>query len=81
MSAVGSRRGRMAAGVIGLWVGGLALLAKKELFRPHMEKLGEAGLSVSPLCASCHACCSASVERSGRGAASARSSDEGTGRS
>jgi hypothetical protein len=48
MSAVGSRRGRMAAGVIGLWVGGLALLAKKELFRPHMEKLGEAGLSVSP---------------------------------
>jgi hypothetical protein len=29
-------------------VGGLALLAKKELFRPHMEKLGEAGFSVSP---------------------------------
>ena len=48
MNAVGSRRGRMAAGVIGLWVGGLALLAKKELFRPHMEKLGEAGFSVSP---------------------------------
>ena len=48
MSAVGSRRGRMAAGVIGLWVGGLALLAKKELFRPHMEKLSEAGFSVSP---------------------------------
>jgi hypothetical protein len=38
----------MAAGVIGLWMGGLALLAKKELFRPHMDKLGEAGLSVSP---------------------------------
>ncbi len=48
MSSVGSRRGRMAAGVIGLWVGGLALLAKKELFRPHMDKLGEAGFSVSP---------------------------------
>jgi transglutaminase-like putative cysteine protease len=48
VSAAGSRRGRMAAGVIGLWVGGLALLAKKELFRPHMDKLGEAGLSVSP---------------------------------
>ncbi|MFL5619912.1 MAG: transglutaminase family protein [Gemmatimonadaceae bacterium] len=48
MSAVGSRRGRMAAGVIGLWVGGLALLARKELFRPHMDKLGEAGMSVSP---------------------------------
>ena len=48
MSAVGSRRGRMAAGVIGLWVGGLALLARKELFRPHMDKLREAGMSVSP---------------------------------
>jgi len=48
VSTVGSRRGRMAAGVLGLWVGGLALLAKKELFRPHMEKLREAGLSVSP---------------------------------
>ena len=48
MSAVASRRGRLGAGVLGLWVGGLALLAKKELFRPHMEKLREAGLSVSP---------------------------------
>ena len=44
----GSRRGRIAAGVMGLWLGGLALLAKKELFRPHMDKLGEAGLSVTP---------------------------------
>jgi len=48
MSVPGSRRGRIAAGVIGLWAGGLALLAKKELFRPHMDKLGEAGLSVTP---------------------------------
>jgi transglutaminase-like putative cysteine protease len=48
MSAAGSRRGWLAAGVIGLWLGGLALLAKKEMFRPHMEKLREAGLSVSP---------------------------------
>jgi hypothetical protein len=48
MSATGRRRGRIAAGVIGLWLGGLALLARKELFRPHMEKLGEAGLSVTP---------------------------------
>ena len=48
MNAVGSRRGRVAAGVIGLWLGGLALLARKELFRPHMEKLREAGLSVTP---------------------------------
>ena len=48
MSAQGRRRGRMAAGVLGLWLGGLAWLAKKEMFRPHMDKLGEAGLSVSP---------------------------------
>ncbi len=48
MSAVSSRRGRLGAGVLGLWVGGLALLAKTELFRPHMEKLREAGMSVSP---------------------------------
>jgi Transglutaminase-like superfamily len=48
VSTAGSRRGRLAAGVIGLWIGGLALLAKKELFRPHMDKLREAGLSVSP---------------------------------
>ena len=48
MSSVGSRRGRMAAGVLGGWVGGHALLAQKELFRPHMDKLGEAGFSVSP---------------------------------
>ena len=48
MSPTGSRRGRIAAGVIGLWLGGLALLAKKELFRPHMDKLREAGLSVTP---------------------------------
>jgi len=48
VNAVGRRRGRLAAGVIGLWVGGLALLARKELFRPHMDKLREAGMSVSP---------------------------------
>jgi len=48
VSAVSSRRGRLGAGVLGLWIGGLALLAKKELFRPHMEKLREAGMSVSP---------------------------------
>jgi hypothetical protein len=48
VSAVASLRGRVGAGVLGLWLGGLALLAKKELFRPHMEKLQEAGLSVSP---------------------------------
>jgi hypothetical protein len=48
VSTAASLRGRLGAGVLGLWLGGLALLAKKELFRPHMEKLQEAGLSVSP---------------------------------
>jgi hypothetical protein len=48
VSTAGSRRGRLAAGVIGLWLAGLALLARKELFRPHMDKLREAGMSVTP---------------------------------
>ncbi|HEU4721863.1 MAG TPA: transglutaminase-like domain-containing protein [Gemmatimonadaceae bacterium] len=48
MSTAGSRRGRLAAVVIGLWLGGLGLLARKELFRPHMDKLHEAGMSVTP---------------------------------
>ena len=38
----------LAVGVLALWLGGLALLARRELFRPHMEKLAEAGLRVGP---------------------------------
>src|SRR4051812_2579785 len=38
----------VGAGVLALWLGGLALLARRELFRPHMEKLAEAGLRVGP---------------------------------
>jgi len=42
------RRATLASVVIGLWVGGLAFLGKQELFRPHMDKLAEAGLRVAP---------------------------------
>jgi len=42
------RRATLASVVIGLWLGGLAFLGKKELFRPHMDKLANAGLSVAP---------------------------------
>ncbi|MEO6528693.1 MAG: transglutaminase-like domain-containing protein [Gemmatimonadaceae bacterium] len=42
------RRTAIALGVLTLWLGGLALLARRELFRPHMEKLAEAGLRVGP---------------------------------
>ncbi|HEV7990453.1 MAG TPA: transglutaminase domain-containing protein [Gemmatimonadaceae bacterium] len=48
MSKAPSRRVLVAAGVLALWLGGLALLARRELFRPHMEKLAEAGLRVGP---------------------------------
>ena len=48
MSSRPSRRVLLATGVLTLWLGGLALLARRELFRPHMEKLAEAGLRVGP---------------------------------
>jgi transglutaminase-like putative cysteine protease len=38
----------LGGGVLLLWLAGLALLAQRELFRPHMEKLAEAGLRVGP---------------------------------
>jgi len=42
------RRATLASVVIGLWLGGLAFLGKKELFRPHMDKLADAGMRVAP---------------------------------
>ena len=48
MSDKSKRRATLASVVIGLWLGGLAFLGKKELFRPHMDKLAEAGLRVAP---------------------------------
>jgi transglutaminase-like putative cysteine protease len=43
-----SRRMLLGAGVLALWMVGLGFLAQRELFRPHMEKLAEAGLRVGP---------------------------------
>jgi hypothetical protein len=48
MKNTSKRRATLASVVIGLWLGGLAFLGKKELFRPHMDKLADAGLRVAP---------------------------------
>jgi transglutaminase-like putative cysteine protease len=42
------RRALAATGVIALWLGGLGVLMRRELFRPHTEQLAEAGLRVVP---------------------------------
>lgn len=42
------KRGLLAIGILAVWLGGLALLAQRELFRPHTEMLAEAGLRVTP---------------------------------
>ena len=41
-------RGLVAAGILALWIGALGLLTQRELFRPHIEQLAEAGLRVTP---------------------------------
>ncbi|HUF26950.1 MAG TPA: transglutaminase-like domain-containing protein [Gemmatimonadaceae bacterium] len=43
-----SRRGQVAAGILLLWVAGLAVLARRELFRPAAERLATAGMRVGP---------------------------------
>ena len=43
-----SRRGAIAVGVLALWVIGLGLLARRELFRPRSESLAVAALRVNP---------------------------------
>ncbi|MEP6729128.1 MAG: transglutaminase-like domain-containing protein [bacterium] len=42
------KRSLLAAGVLVLWLVGLGVLTQRELFRPHIEKLAEAGLRVTP---------------------------------
>jgi hypothetical protein len=37
----------VAIGVIALWLAGLGMLARRELFRPHLERLAEAALRVN----------------------------------
>jgi hypothetical protein len=41
-----SRRALVAIGVLALWLGGLGFLARRELFRPRLERLAEAGLRI-----------------------------------
>ncbi|MFI5255653.1 MAG: transglutaminase family protein [Gemmatimonadales bacterium] len=42
------RRALLAAGVLALWIAGLGVLVHHQLFRPHTERLAEAGLRVTP---------------------------------
>ncbi|MDB4900423.1 MAG: hypothetical protein JWN53_2231 [Gemmatimonadetes bacterium] len=42
------RRGAIAAGMLGLWAVGLGVMVQRELFRPHVERLAEAGMRVTP---------------------------------
>jgi hypothetical protein len=42
-----SRRALVAIGVLLLWVAGLGFLARRELFRPRLERLTEAGLRIN----------------------------------
>ena len=42
------RRGWIAAGILALWVGGLGVLVHRQLFRPPIERLAEAGMRVTP---------------------------------
>jgi hypothetical protein len=41
-----SRRALVAIGVLLLWLVGLGFLARRELFRPRLERLAEAGLRI-----------------------------------
>jgi hypothetical protein len=43
-----NRRGVAAGVVLGAWAIGLGVLVKREYFRPHLERLAEAALRVSP---------------------------------
>ena len=42
------RRTAFALGVLVLWIAGLAVLVHRELFRPPIERLAEAGMRVTP---------------------------------
>ena len=42
------RRAAIAAGVLALWIAGLGMLVHRELFRPAIERLAEAGMRVTP---------------------------------
>jgi transglutaminase-like putative cysteine protease len=42
------KRATIAIGILALWVAGLGVLVQRELFRPHIETLAEAGMRVTP---------------------------------
>ncbi len=42
------KRASIAIGIVLLWLAGLGVLVRRELFRPHTEQLVEAGLRVTP---------------------------------
>ena len=42
------RRAMIATGVLALWIAGLGMLVHRELFRPPIERLAEAGMRVTP---------------------------------
>lgn len=42
------RRATIAVGVLALWIAGLGVLVRRELFRPPIERLAEAGMRVTP---------------------------------
>ncbi len=48
MTARPSRRALLGGTVLALWLAGLGALVHRELFRPHLERLAEAGLRVTP---------------------------------
>lgn len=43
-----SRRGLVAVGVLLAWLGGVGMLVRREFFRPHIDRLAEAALRVTP---------------------------------
>jgi hypothetical protein len=43
-----SRRGAVAVAVLLAWLGGLAVLVRREYFRPQVERLAEAALRINP---------------------------------
>jgi hypothetical protein len=47
MRSTPSLRAVVAIGVLALWIGGLGFLARRELFRPRLERLAEAGLRIN----------------------------------
>jgi hypothetical protein len=44
----GGRRALTALAILVAWIGGLGLLVRREYFRPHIERLAEAALRVTP---------------------------------